>query len=127
MGYESKLIVVNKWCSDDRNPFAEPVKESFGETIAVLDLCGMPDSFFPINETFENEIEENRYLFLDGKEVSKDCYGKLVRYTSVEKLLKVLYKCESEEHYRRTEMAINLLKTFTSGDWDNIVVFHFGY
>lgn len=124
MGYESKLIVVNKWFSDDRNPF---VKKSFGETIAVLNLCKMPNSFFPINETFENEIEENKYLFLDGEEVSKDRYGELVRYTSVEKLLKVLYKCESEEHYRRTEMAINLLKTFTSSDWDDIVVFHYGY
>lgn len=119
MGYESKLVVVKKWNYDSG--------DSFGETIAELNLCGMPNTFFPISETFENEIEPNKYIFMNNEEVSDDKYGEKIRYTSVEKLLKVLYKCEAEEHYRRTEMAINLLKTFTSGDWDNIVVFHFGY
>ena len=123
MGYESKLVVVKKWNFTDA--------ESFGETIAELNLCGMPDSFFPIKETFENEIEEGKYILMNDGEnetVNKDRYGEKIRYTSVEKLLKVLYKCESEEHYRRTEMAINLLKSFTKDDWgDDIVVFHYGY
>ena len=119
MGYESKLVVVKKWNWDSG--------DSFGETIAELNLCGMPNSFFPIEETFENEIEPNKYIFMNDDEVSSDRYGKKIRYTSVEKLLRVLYKCEAEEHYRRTEMAINLLKSFTTDDWENIVVFHYGY
>ena len=119
MGYESKLVVVKKWGHDSG--------DSFGETIAELNLCGMPDSFFPISETFENEIESNKYIYMNDDEVSDDKYGELLHYTTVEKLLKVLYKCEAEEHYRRTEMAINLLKSFTTSDWDNIVVFHYGY
>lgn len=122
MGYESKLVVVKKWNFDSA--------DSFGETIAELNLCVMPNSFFPIEETFENEIEEGKYIFMNDGEnetVNEDRYGKKIRYTSVEKLLKVLYKCEAEEHYRRTEMAINLLKSFTTSDWDNIVVFHYGY
>ena len=118
MGYESKIIVVQKWNLDD--------VDSFGKSIAELNLCGMPNTFFPIKETFENELDKP--IYLDGSgEVTEDKYGEKLRYTSVERLLKVLYKCESEEHYRRTEMAINLLKSFTTNDWDNIVVAHYGY
>jgi hypothetical protein len=122
MGYESKLVVVKKWNFKDA--------ESFGETIAELNLCGMPNSFFPIAETFENELEPNKYIYMnDGEnsEVSEDKYGDRIRFTTVRKLLGVLYKCEAEEHYRRTEMAINLLKSFTTDDWEDIVVFHYGY
>lgn len=122
MGYESKLVVVKKWNYDS--------VDSFGETIAELNLCGMPNSFFPIEETFENEIEEGKYIFMNDGEnetVNEDRYGKKIRYTTVEKLLKILYKCEAEEHYRRTQMAINLLKSFITSDWDNIVIFHYGY
>ena len=121
MGYESKLIIVRKYSSLDTN--------SFGETIAEINLSGMPNEFFPINQTFENEIEEPVFvgLGINGMEISEDCYGKKLRYTSVEKLLKVLYTCEAKEHYRRTEMAINFLKSFLSKDWDDVVVVHYGY
>ena len=118
MGYESKLVVVQKWSFQDT--------DSLGETIAELNLSKMGNDFFPINETFENEMN-GKYIYLDGEEVTEDKYGDKLRYTSVEKLLKVLYKCESNEHYRRTELAINTLKTFLSKDWGEIVVVHYGY
>ena len=118
MGYESKLIVVEKWSA--------PNTFSMGDTIAEIKLSKMSNSFFPIEETFENEIESPVFMG-DSESVTEDRYGKKLRYTSVEKLLKVLYKCESEEHYRRTELAINTLKSFTSKDWDDIVVVHYGY
>ena len=118
MGYESKLIVVKKWSA--------PNTISMGETIAEVNLSGMPNAFFPIEETFENEIEAP--VFMGNSELeTEDKYGKKLRYTSVEKLLKVLYKCEAEEHYRRTELSINTLKSFTSRDWDNVIVVHYGY
>lgn len=121
MGYESKLIVVQKYSFNDTS--------SFGETILELNLSGMPSGFFPINETFENEIEAPIFVGrgINGIEVTEDCYGKKLRYTSVEKLLNVLYKCEAEEHYRRTELAINTLKSFTTKDWGEIAVVHYGY
>ena len=120
MGYESKLVIVRKWNFD--------AGDSFGETIAELNLCEMPNSFFPINETFENELEEGKKIFMASKEVDTDCYGYRVRYTTPEKLLEVLHKCEAEEHYRRTGMAINLLKSFEEDDnWYDIFVFHYGY
>lgn len=118
MGYESKLIIVQKWSFE--------CKDSFGETVAELNLSGMPNTFFPIDKTFENEVEAPVYMG-DYGEITEDKYGKKLRYTTVEKLLKILYACEAEEHYRRTEMAINLLKSFTTKDWDNIVVIHYGY
>ncbi len=95
MGYESKLIVVEKWSGD---------YDTLGQTIAELNLSGMPNTFFPIEQTFEYEVKKPVYF--NGNTVIEDCYGKTLRYTTVGKLLKVLYKCESEEHYRRTEMAI---------------------
>lgn len=118
MGYESKLVVVQKWNFEGDN--------TFGNTIVELNLSGMPNTFFPIEKTFENECEKAVYLGNYG-EVTEDCYGKKLRYTSVEKLLKVLEECEDEEHYRRIELAINTLKTFLSKDWDNIAVVHYGY
>ena len=117
MGYESKLIVVVKWGVD--------CASSLGEIVAELNLSGMPNEFFPIEETFENEIEKP--IYMASEEVMEDKYGKVLRYTSVEKLLKVLYACEAKEHYRRTELAINTLKSFISKDWENIVVVHYGY
>lgn len=117
MGYESKLVVVEKYDVDGAC--------YFGKIIAELNLCGMPNEFFPIEETFENEI--SKPIFLDGKETIKDCYGEKLRYAGVDKVLRVLYKCESREHYRRTEMAINLLKSFTTSDWTDIAVVHYGY
>ena len=66
-------------------------------------------------------------FFINETEVTEDKYGKKLRYTSVEKLLKVLYKYEIEEHYQRTEMTINLLKSFTTNDREDIVVIHYGY
>ena len=118
MGYESKLVVVEKWSA--------PNTISMGETVLELNLAGMPNAFYPINETFENEIEAPVFMG-DFGSVTEDKYGKKLRYTSVEKLLKVLYKCESEEHYRRTELAINTLKSFISKDWDDVIVVHYGY
>jgi len=119
MGYESKLIVVKKWNCEEAS--------SFGQTIAELNLSGMLPRFFPIEETFENEIEKP--VFMDSEEVTEDKYGDKLRYTSVEKLIDVLEECESNEHYRRTVMAINLLKSFLSKDWDSddVVVVHYGY
>lgn len=122
MGYESKLVVVRKWNFDSG--------DSFGETIAELNLCGMPNSFFPIKETFENELEEGKKIFMASEEekVDEDKYGERLRYTTPEKLLDVLHKCESEEPYRRTRMAIDLLKSFEEDDdWYDIFVFHYGY
>ena len=122
MGYESKLVVVMKWSFED--------SDTFGETVAELNLAGMPNSFFPIDETFENELEEGKKIYMNDGEVSEvdeDKYGERLRYTTPEKLIQVLHKCEGEEHYRRTEMAINLLKSFTTKDWNNIFVFHYGY
>lgn len=124
MGYETKLVVVKKYGFDT---YDVQTTNPFGETIAEINLCGMPNSFFPIEETFENKLEPNKYIFMNDGEVTEDKYGKKLRYTSVEKLLKVLYACEAEEHYRRTEMAINLLKSFTTNDWEDIVVVHYGY
>jgi hypothetical protein len=119
MGYESKLVVVKKWSYES--------SDSFGETIAELNLSCMPNSFFPINETFENELEEGKKIFVYDSE-DADRYGYRLRYTTPEKLLKVLHKCEGEEHYRRTEMAINFLRSFVRNpDWEDIVVFHYGY
>lgn len=120
MGYESKLVVVRKWNFDSG--------DSFGETVAELNLCGMPNSFFPINETFENELEEGKKIFMASEEVDTDKYGDRIRYTTPKKLLDVLRKCEDEEPYRRTRMAIDLLKLFEEDDsWDNIFIFHYGY
>ena len=119
MGYESKLIVVNKFNNSS---------DVFGDVIAEINLSVMSADFFS-DDVFSKSIGE-QFLVLRGEAVSKDSYGKPLAYGSVEDVLRNLYKCESFEHYRRTRLAINVLETFNrSTDWssDGIDVFHYGY
>ena len=46
----------------------------------------MPNTFFPIEETFENELEPNKYIFMNETAVTEDKYGKKLCYTSLKKL-----------------------------------------
>lgn len=119
MGYESKLIVVKKYVGST---------DIFGEVIAEINLSGMSNAFFE-DSVFVNEIGK-QCLVIRGEEVTTDCYGKKLTYASADDVLKVLYKCESVEHYRRTKLAINVIECFCkSTDWDsdNICIFHYGY
>ena len=83
MGYESKLIVVNKYNNSS---------DVFGDVIAEINLSVMSSDFFADDSVFKNTIGE-QFLVLRGEEVSKDCYGKPMTYGSVDDVLRVLYKC----------------------------------
>lgn len=119
MGYESKLIVARPFHGSDE-------KVTGYEVIAIMDLGSMQNAFFPIKETFPNELETE--LHLDGSYKIEDCYGEHLRYGSVRSILKTLHACETQCHYRRSDMAINLLKSFTTSEWDDdIIIIHYGY
>lgn len=123
MGYETKLIVAIQYKRDEGKPVL-PTPISY-ETVAELNLSGMPNEFF-VEKIFDKPVEMP--LFIRGEETTTDCYGKTICYCDdVKKVLSALYRCEGQEHYRRTELAINTLKSFTSPDWENIVVFNYGY
>lgn len=120
MGYESKLIVVNQFEGSD----------IFGDIIAEINLSGMPNEFF-VDDVFDKKLQGGLFIVRNGEAVNKDAYGKPLKYsTSVENVLKVLYKCEAKEHYRRTKLAIDTLECFSrSSDWasDKIAIIHYGY
>lgn len=118
MGYESKLIVVNRFRDSD----------IFGEVIAEINLSCMGNEFF-VDDVFTKELGK-MCVILHGEAVTRDCYGKPLKYAEVDDVLRVLYKCEAEEHYRRTQIAIRCLECFrNSTDWadDKIAVVHYGY
>lgn len=119
MGYESKLVVAR--------PFEGPDGKVTGyDTIAVINLGAMQNAFFAIEETFPNELETE--IFLEGSYKIEDCYGEHLRYGNVRSVLRTLHACEAQCHYRRSDMAINLLKSFTTSEWDDdIMVIHYGY
>lgn len=119
MGYESKLVVAR--------PYHDSNEKVTGyDVIAVINLGTMQSNFFPIEETFPNELETE--IFLDGSYKIEDCYGEYLRYGDVRTVLRTLHACEAQSHYRRSDMAINLLKSFTTREWDDdIMVIHYGY
>lgn len=124
MGYETKLIVAIQYKKEEKPNLSKPY---YYEVVAQLNLAGMPNEFF-VKGIFTKEVEVPVYT--GDVEITEDKYGKKLCYCDdIKKVLRVLHACEGKEHYRRTELAINTLKSFDSSDWayDNIVVINYGY
>lgn len=120
MGYESKIYVVSKY-----NCFEEYGKY-YAERIAELDMskCG---SFYSV---FAKETDCYIYADDGNTPILEDKYGDPLTEATVEDVANWLEKTiSSGEDYRRFKMALSLLKSFQTEQWDgkNIVVLHYGY
>ncbi len=116
MGYESRILVVNKY------------ETEVCSVIADLKLSKMPTDFVDL---FKKEIDFDLYLGLNDEEPRKeDCYGKKLTYAKIEDVYEWLEAHEQTE-YRRQKLARFTLKGFMqdAGDWSdcNLCVVHFGY
>lgn len=114
MGYESKIVVVDR--SDIWDGYI------VGETIAVFNLSGV--NWNPA-EIFTEKIDFD--LFVDGECTREDKYGKTCRMADIDDVVKVLESMAEKYNYRRFAPVISLLKGFEQQRWDALKVIHYGY
>lgn len=114
MGYESRMVVVNKY------------ENNYGSVIADLRLSVMPHEFVQL---FKQEIDFDVYIEHDDVATKTDCYGKVLKCEKLEVVYDWLVAHEQTE-YRRQMLARMTLKSFIEGgDWSdsNLLVVHYGY
>ncbi len=115
MGYESKIIIVNR---------VEPTwsELAFAEVIAEFKLCCVGYEF---KEAFTEPIDFE--LYVGDTATQTDCYGELCKMADVDDVINALEALAKKESYRRFAPAIGLLKGFNVDEWDDLKVVHYGY
>jgi hypothetical protein len=120
MGYESRLYVINK------STLAEDIngkKMYWAEVVATFNLC-VAGTVIEMCEYPETDA-----YFCDGNIlVTEDKYGEPLKEVPVKDAIEIISKAAKQEHYRRFEPCLNLLKGFDLSEWGgNLAVLHYGY
>lgn len=120
MGYESKLIVIDK-----TDIFDNELKMRFGERIATFDLCNVPS----VARDVRDYPDTNAYFYADdgNTQVTEDLYGEPLKEIPIPDMIQILEKAAVGDNYRRYAPCIQMLKGFDLSQWKNIVVLHFGH
>jgi hypothetical protein len=125
MGYESKLIVIQKsslGASVDYN------NKKWAEKIAEVRLCVVDNEVF---SKIQNYPITNSYYceHLVSNPILEDAYGVGLREIPLNDCITILENADKKDHYRRYTIALGLLKSFSTNDWRDgeIVVLHYGY
>jgi hypothetical protein len=125
MGYESKLVVVDKsdlfTPDDDGKVWAEKIADV---RLSVIDG--------DVLRRIKKYPVASCYYYEHGSEdkVVEDFYGEELTEVPLKDMISILKDAEEMSSYRRYKIAIGLLESFSDYDWDttnNIVVLHFGY
>lgn len=120
MGYESKIYVVKKSNSFDENG------KYWASKIAELDMSNSGD----FRNIFKKETDCYIYADDGNTPIFEDKYGEQLKEATVDDVVKWLDDIISDgEDYRRFKVALSLLKSFQTDQWEgeNIVVLHYGY
>lgn len=139
MGYESKLIIgCRNHFAGRTNKTGKTEIRDYCERIMTIDLSkvGNTDFYNPSN-LFNKEIDFDLYMEDGNNRYDVDCYGNKCCYAPIKKVIRFLEKLtKKEEYYRRTDLALKVLKSFKPEDWEwesengsygKLVVVHFGY
>lgn len=120
MGYESKLIVIDK-----SDIFDSELNMRFGERIATFDLCKVPS----VARDVRNYPDTDTYFYADGgdAQVTEDLYGEPLKEIPIPDMIQILEKAAVSENYRRYAPCIQMLKGFDLAQWKDLVALHYGY
>ena len=121
MGYESKLIIINR----ETHKLSNGKEFTFVDKIAEFNLSCVPwenkDELFNVPVTFKFPVEgEDHY-------VKEDKYGKICCMAKPSEVIAELRKMAKGEYYRRYYPVIALLLAFDEKDWFDLRVIHYGY
>lgn len=120
MGYESKIYVVNKWHGSEENG------KCYAEKIAELKMSKCGD----FCSVFSKKTDCFIYQDDGNTPILEDKYGDELKEAAVDDVVDWLKTTISGgEDYRRFKMALALLKSFQTEQWEreNIAVLHYGY
>lgn len=129
MGYESKIIVV------DRNQHEDWV---YGGEIARFDLSKMGydhhngkefRELFTIPVDFDLNVNSSDDV-VPASFYREDCYGEICKYTEdIDEVIAWLEQSEARDPYRRAKLFLNFLRVLKDSvsDFRQIVLVHYGY
>lgn len=122
MGYESRLIVVDRW--ETKSFDGKRVLTVWGDKIAQFDMgyvAWNPNVVFTKPVDFPigfDKWEEPTYT---------DKYGKHCGMADIHTVINVVEALEKSDHYRRFKPLLGFLKSLDESEWDDLRVVHFGY
>ena len=123
MGYETKLIVVDKYTL--KRSYLE---KEWSEKIAEINMCKL-DYRGPYRMALANFRETDCYYYADDGNtiIFKDKYGEPLKEITLPALIKILKK--ENQNYWRIPAAIQMLEglQYNSHKLRNLRVLHFGY
>lgn len=126
MGYESKLIVVNrKAFSKINNP--KEISWIYGEQIAQINMSKMDNEHGWLN-LFNKAIDYKLFIEDGDHDTNTDKYGDVMKYASISKVCDWLEReIANGDDYRRLKPLLGLLRGFDEQRWDELQVVHYGY
>ena len=116
MGYESKMIIVDKGEGWDEKPY--------GQIIAEFNLSCI-DGF--ILDEINKAPDTDCYIYLDGEETTEDRYGYKLKELTLADAIRIFADATTRSDYRRYKPFLMLLMGFDSKQWDNLKILHYGY
>lgn len=127
MGYDIRFYVVNK---SKLELEVEDNMYKYGEIVASYEYCVDYDLR---NFVKNNSKPTDTYIYVDGKETVKDCYGEFLYEISIDSLLNRLEEQPCME-YRRYWPLVALLRGFKevqdepdNEHFENLVVLMYGH
>lgn len=115
MGYESRLIVVNRCKSIN-----------YAEKIAVINMCkmGYGNGW---KELFCNPFDCKLYADDGNTLLTKDNYGEKLKSADIQTVIDWIETKGRKMNYRRIEPLIGILKGFDTSEWEDLQIVHYGY
>ena len=121
MGYESRILIVNRSEIELKNG----TSWVYGEKIADVKMACMYDGF---TDLFDKKIDYDLYIDNADESTQTDKYGDVMTYTNCKTVIDYLEELiEAGENYRRLTVLLGLLKGIDESQWDDIQVVHYGY
>lgn len=123
MGYETKLVVVDK-----TNQVHEINGERmvWAEKIAEFNLCKV----YEISDKMRQYPATNAFYYADdgNTEVVEDQCGDRLREIPLLDAINIIdWAMRTQDYYRRYYPCLELLKGFSPSVWNDLVVLHYGY
>lgn len=130
MGYESKIIIVDRKAHD--GGFV------FGDELARLDLSKMGYDLFDgkmFRDLFSTPIDFDLNVNSSDEVVPdsfyrEDRYGEHCKYTTdIDGVIEWLERSEEHDHYRRAALFLDFLRVLKThqGEYNQICLVHYGY
>jgi len=135
MGYESKIIVVDRHEHESKNGLSAWV---YGGELARFDLSKMGHDRFDgvmFRDLFTIPIDFDLYVRESPDDVPDnfyrvDCYDEYCKYTTdIDRVITWLEKFDKVEHYRRASLFRDFLRVLKEhkDEYNEICLVHYGY